>query len=471
MRFLLSPQKQRILIANVWSDKNRGELAIALNTIHLLKKFFPHSKIYMCSSFGFNEIHFIRNSELREIARRTKMKVLGGLFPTYISKRQPSKVTQFGAYPKVIVSRKEILLPRVKRYMRIASTFAFAFFLLISSSLRLLKYLKHTFPEELKKTLEAFQLSDLVIIKGGGYLTSRGLLGAHDTLRQLYPALFSIALKKPFALIGHSVWDLNAPFSKFLFKKVTERAVIVTLREKSSYNYVTALGLTTNTMCLPDVALLKTFTPHAGKVHLESPRSLVGITVKYFRFSKSITPERLLYNYVKTIARFINHVVNVYGCSVVLIPHTIMEVNPEENDTLMSEWAANEASSEHVKVLDTSEMSIEEMLEVYSRLEVLVGTRTHSGIFALHVNTPVVLISYAGPKAPGIMEMLGLQDYVLDIYQITFDGLVSIFQKVWKEREKIRSKIVGNMTKLNQRVLFHGVFLKKAVNNSTKTNC
>jgi len=453
-------REYRILIANVWSDKNRGDLAITINTIRLLKKFFPHAKISLCSIFGFNEIRSMMKRELPHTSRM-KVEVFGGLLPTNLSKKEHEfETTQFNTYLNSTITKRERLVEG-KHYI---FTTIFGLLLLLSSWLRFLNYIRHVFPTELRRTLEGFSSSDLVIIKGGGYLTSRGLLGLFGIFGYLYPALFSIAIKKPYSFLGHSIWKLDNPLSRFVFKLTARRAILITLREHSSYNYVRRLGISANIKCLPDLAFLKTFIPRPCKKVLKLSRPIVGITVRYWHFPKSKTPRRLLNNYITSVVGLINHIVNMYGCSVLIIPHTITQSSFGGNDMPISELIASRVTSNHVRLLDTSEIGIEELLDTYSRLEVLVGTRAHSAILALHVNVPVILISYSGPKAPGMMEMLGLGDYVLDIYKITFHDLATLFQRVWTKRRKIRSQIRDAMPILHRRTLLHGAFLKAALN-------
>ena len=56
----------------------------------------------------------------------------------------------------------------------------------------------------------------------------------------------------------------------------------------------------------------------------------------------------------------------------------------------------------------TNPMIIKSMMEC---LTILIGSRMHSNILALSVATPVLAISYL-PKTNGIMDMLGLADWV-----------------------------------------------------------
>jgi len=442
----------RVLIVNVWSDKNRGDSIITLNTVYLLKRFFPESKIMACSLIGFNEINAIKDEDLSRTSRIV-LSVLGNFFPSsYLStiKTANSKVL---ASPSVSLRRIGVVINRLVKVF-------YGVVLLFLSFSHLIKYIKHLFPSELKRTIDGFLWADFVVIKGGGYLKSTKISDIYGIFFYLYPALFSMALKKPYVFLGHSIWDIEHKFSRFLFGFIARKAILLTLREKYSYVYMRKFGLK-NIKCLPDLAFLKTFSPkEVHQTDLVFPKPLIGVTVRNWHFPKSNSPQVFLEKYIAAIITFINYVVE-HGYSVLIIPHTITKLNIGENDMVISRLIADRTRSSHVRLLDTSKMSIEELFGVYSRLDLLVATRTHSAIFALHAGVPTILISYSGPKALGIMERLGLEDYVLDIYTISFESLVESFVKLWKEKEKVRRKVLKFMPKLHKETLLHGVYLKK----------
>jgi polysaccharide pyruvyl transferase WcaK-like protein len=64
------------------------------------------------------------------------------------------------------------------------------------------------------------------------------------------------------------------------------------------------------------------------------------------------------------------------------------------------------------------------------------------------MGVPVVAISYFGPKAPGIMEMVGLQDYVMDIGEITFEEASSKLDNLIKNRSDVSSLIKDRVKQL-----------------------
>jgi colanic acid/amylovoran biosynthesis protein len=92
-----------------------------------------------------------------------------------------------------------------------------------------------------------------------------------------------------------------------------------------------------------------------------------------------------------------------------------------------------------VTVIDAALAPVE-LQAAYSRLDLLVATRMHSAIFALSAGVPALAIGYLH-KSAGIMEMLGLERYVLDIDTIDAERLCAVADRLWDERAAVRARI------------------------------
>ena len=78
---------------------------------------------------------------------------------------------------------------------------------------------------------------------------------------------------------------------------------------------------------------------------------------------------------------------------------------------------------------------------MYSYYDLVVGTRFHSVIFALNVETPAIAIAYGGYKATGIMADIGLSEYVIPIEQPDASLLIKMVDQVWLRESEIKDKI------------------------------
>jgi colanic acid/amylovoran biosynthesis protein len=73
-------------------------------------------------------------------------------------------------------------------------------------------------------------------------------------------------------------------------------------------------------------------------------------------------------------------------------------------------------------------------------MDLFLGTRLHSNIFALTEGVPVVAIGYQY-KTRGVMRMLGLEPWVLDIEEVEPQELAALLERAWEDRTEIRARL------------------------------
>ena len=95
------------------------------------------------------------------------------------------------------------------------------------------------------------------------------------------------------------------------------------------------------------------------------------------------------------------------------------------------------------------DLSVHDLFDLYGSLDFLIGTRFHSVIFALLMGVPAIAISYSSPKAYGIMKMIGLERFCLEISNIKLKELVQRFVDLEQSSQKIRSQIESFLSKLD----------------------
>ena len=81
-----------------------------------------------------------------------------------------------------------------------------------------------------------------------------------------------------------------------------------------------------------------------------------------------------------------------------------------------------------------------EIKYLYSKMDLFIGTRMHSNIFSLSNKIPTVAINYEH-KTKGIMKMLELYEYVIDINEITPDSLIEKVDLCIKNKTSIINKL------------------------------
>jgi colanic acid/amylovoran biosynthesis protein len=76
----------------------------------------------------------------------------------------------------------------------------------------------------------------------------------------------------------------------------------------------------------------------------------------------------------------------------------------------------------------------------YGLMDIFIGTRMHSNIFALSTGVPVLAIAYRH-KTQGIMHMLGLDEWNIDIQAANGSILTERMDALWEHRKDVREHI------------------------------
>jgi len=93
--------------------------------------------------------------------------------------------------------------------------------------------------------------------------------------------------------------------------------------------------------------------------------------------------------------------------------------------------------------------SSDELQAAYGQMDLFIGTRLHSNIFALTAGTPVLAIAYYY-KTHGVMQMLGLSDWTIDIAAVDSETLTGLLEKLWSHRQEIHLHLASKLPEVQQ---------------------
>lgn len=93
-------------------------------------------------------------------------------------------------------------------------------------------------------------------------------------------------------------------------------------------------------------------------------------------------------------------------------------------------------------------------------MDLFIGTRMHSNIFALSMHVPTVAIGYRH-KTRGIMEMLQMENYVCDVSNIRFEDIAKKVEAALANREEITKHLTMVIGDMQRRALYNALLAKK----------
>lgn len=295
------------------------------------------------------------------------------------------------------------------------------------------KRLRHLATEQELKTLEAFERAEAIFVKGGGFLhAGASVIDDYKFYYYLYHVILALSLKKKVFVMPNSFGPFTTKFQRLLLRAVLQRVDLVSARESRSQRMLKEIGVESE--LVPDLGffldpaspdLVSDLVQH--KIGVPT-RPLVGITIRPYRFPGAASPEEAYERFLSEITSFVIWL-DESGYHPVFIEH-VLSAKEHESDRLAIQDVISRLGKADYSVILTPSLSPSEVKTVYSFCDYVVGTRFHSVIFAISSGIPAMAISYGGNKGRGIMEDLGLDEYVLGIEEFRAENAKEVFRQM-----------------------------------------
>jgi colanic acid/amylovoran biosynthesis protein len=115
--------------------------------------------------------------------------------------------------------------------------------------------------------------------------------------------------------------------------------------------------------------------------------------------------------------------------------------SPSHDDRIITNrvYQKLQNDSRKINILESFEDALA-IKDAYGLMDMVIGTRMHTGVFALSQGIPAILIGYQ-PKAKGMMEAVGLDRFYCDIDQISPESLCLMVDNLLDERNLLGLQI------------------------------
>lgn len=412
------------------SDLNRGDQALTLETMNVIKKSNLANEFYMMSDAETTQSQKYGLKEFRPILKH----------PSRFDKTSNNL-----NYNIILKIRWGII----------------AIFDLINSKLILNKFTRKIFlifsSKETRKSLELYNKASVCFVKGGGFLHdySGGLVGLYTMYYHLYHIKLALSMGKEVYIMPNSYGPFKNKNNVKKLNKILDKCKFVAARESLSALSATN-GLNRNINLFPDLAF---FLEQSDRVNMKNyltknyeyndKQKYVGITVRPYRFYGSPNPEEKYNEYKKIFVSFIKYL-NQHNYIPLLIVHTRAENDHENDEKCINEIVNLLDNKDNYLVIKDDNLDCKDLKTIYSFCDYLIGTRFHSVIFSLSNEVPSIAITYGGNKGDGIMKDIGLSDYAIKISELNFKQLVQVFENLEQNRMNIIKKIQNYKKKINE---------------------
>ena len=240
------------------------------------------------------------------------------------------------------------------------------------------------------------------------------------------------------------MWSIHGPLSHHILRPLVSHSAVTTCREPESREHLLAAGYPEDKVRLapcPSFAMAR-LPEDRGREILEAEglaglgRPLVGVSIRYHGFGGDPGLGKLR-AYLAAVAETVLELHRRYGAMAVVVPQNIAPGLLLYNDQAVNDLFAQMVDNPDALRVVTTDYTPHELVAFYSQLQAFIGTRLHACIFALRGYTPVVPIAYDPHKTSGIMTMLGLDRYLVDIAGITGPALTEQVVEVWEHRDEV----------------------------------
>ncbi|OQX78465.1 MAG: hypothetical protein B6D61_05440 [Bacteroidetes bacterium 4484_249] len=414
----------KVLIVPINTDLNRGDQALSWESIEIAKSISQETDIYLYKSNHNPDLY----KQTDKLGYNYLTRILQ--HPGRGTSNKNIRQTSFIYFKWGIKAINDILIT-----------------LLLLSKYKFLNKLSLLFlSKEKKYTYKIFKEIDFVFLKGGGFLHSYGKISnAYVMYYQLFDVFLAHSLGKKVFVLPNSIGPLKNSLAKKIVTNALSKCSFLSVREGASLSFLKHLSF--NPYLSPDLGFYlkpskRDFSEYLKKRGVEiGTKHCIAITLRPYRFDGKKNAKYLYKNYINQFKIVVNRLINS-GYHVSLIAHTIGPSAHEDDRIPLLEVYNSFEKNKNLTYLYDNSLDCREIEKIYSYYNLVIGTRFHSVIFAINVNTPAIAISYGGYKAIGIMKDMGLSEYIVPIEETNSDKILFLIEKAFKNNKAVINKIL-----------------------------
>ncbi|MCI8420382.1 MAG: polysaccharide pyruvyl transferase CsaB [Oscillospiraceae bacterium] len=276
-----------------------------------------------------------------------------------------------------------------------------------------------------------------LLLSGGGSLLQDATSG-RSILYYLFILRLAQLLGKRTFIYSQGIGPINSPRNRRLTAHVLRRASGIVVRDEASRDLLIAIGVPSGLVQVtadPVIRVKKADTVLGLEILAREgcPRDPDKLTVGWAIKSRKASPA-----FLAEVERCILWLREEYGADAVLIPFF------QSEDIGVCEQAASELDGQ-AGCLRQKYLS-EEMLSIIGCMDVLVGVRLHSLIYAAVMGVPMLGISY-DPKVDSFLSSIG-QPTLCPVEEFTCEKFQAAFRALLADRETVREGVAGHLEQL-----------------------
>ena len=408
----------KILILNVHSALNLGDQGIMQATLEALRAEFPDAKIAVAANHpqSWRDIH----DPLYDVEHIT---VVGSL-TSWVEQLRDGR---WKSQPVSMIGYLALLAIAALGYRLFGKRLMWG-------------------TTEQRHLLNAYYDADLALSCGGGNLYAYRRLSPL-LLWNLCALIFALSLGKKLILLPQSFGPIPGGLQRRMTHWILSRATMIAARESWSHNYVSRdLQVQAPVHLLPDLAfgMARTGLPPRPA---DRPVQIGVTTLDRGAQLRSFAGQSA---YEDTICTVLSRLAHERGAEITLFCQCYGP-SVDQDDRPATKRIHKRLTEAGVKTTLWTELNTsQQALDAYANMDLMIGTRMHTAIFAICNATPILLVGYQ-PKGYGVMAMCGLERYCCDITQLSAADLVQRAVELLDHQAELKTFLTTQRSELKIR--------------------
>jgi polysaccharide pyruvyl transferase WcaK-like protein len=425
---------ERILIVNVHSSLNAGDLALLECTIRQMRANFDQPRIVLVPNWPDEEYFRVSGCE-------------------------------------IVPSPWELCGLSRKRLIHQVASFSFGTIRALTVGKHSKGRAKHT--DRWENLFEAYRQADLVVGVAGNQFYSTGKYGWPFPVSIMAVGL-AHRFSKPFYTMPQSIGPLRRRWERALLRGAYRRARLIQVRDEFSRDLVSVIGVPSDRVVYsPDPAFDYPPAPSEQALELLSKygftqgKPSLGVSV-ISSMGRTLRPGAIK-SYYQVIANGLRRFLEAQPARVYLFSQVSGPTSVEddrEGCALISQMLND--LGERVVMID-GVLPPSMLKACYGLMDFYVASRLHSGIFSVSMNVPTLFIGYLA-KTRGVLRSLGHEDWVIDLDQFSEDAFYVKLTRAWQNREAMREELEQIMPPVIQQVQQAGRRIAEDFNRHARTH-
>jgi polysaccharide pyruvyl transferase WcaK-like protein len=290
-------------------------------------------------------------------------------------------------------------------------------------------------------SLRAIADSDLVLERGGPFFKGARVPPNPSLLRYAWPLQFARANGVPYGLVGESVGPLENRWAQRVVRRLFDGAGIASVREELSRATLIEAGVAESqfsTMLDNAFWISPRRSANVERIldlHGFSGNRVLAVTCRDYQ-DRAVEE-----SYVVETAAGIDALVPGTFDIAAFVPNTFNPAGPTGDDRAMARRVVERVQHKGRIRMIEEDLGPDELASLYGASALVLGRRLHSLILGLVGGARVVGVASTSPKTTGVMQLLGLHEYVVPVRGLRRDDLVERARRALTAQEGVEQRI------------------------------